>query len=234
MGIPDDPATGAGPPDLPRPGLGRPPGVSALTRLAVATLVGVLIGIGVSLTDNWTTGVLLGWITAGVTFLIWMWSTIWPMDAASTARHAVREDPGRASADIVVLTAAVASLGAVAVFLLAAGASSTQADSVIQAALCLSSVALAWGTVHTVFTTRYARLYYQGADGGIDYNQDDPPRYSDFAYLAFTIGMTFQVSDTDLKTKHIRATALRHALLSYVFGAVVLATTINLVAGLAK
>jgi uncharacterized membrane protein len=64
--------------------------------------------------------------------------------------------------------------------------------------------------------------------------QDDPPRYADFAYLAFTIGMTFQVSDTDLKTTEIRATALRHALLSYLFGSVILAATINLIAGLAR
>jgi uncharacterized membrane protein len=46
--------------------------------------------------------------------------------------------------------------------------------------------------------------------------------------------MTFQVSDTDLKTSEIRATALRHALLSYLFGSVILAATINLIAGLAN
>jgi uncharacterized membrane protein len=66
------------------------------------------------------------------------------------------------------------------------------------------------------------------------FNQNVPSRYSDFAYLAFTIGMTFQVSDTDLKTPAIRSTALRQALLSYLFGAVILATTINPVAGLAS
>jgi len=67
---------------------------------------------------------------------------------------------------------------------------------------------------------------------GSTFNQDTPPRYLDFAYLAFTIGMTFQVSDTDLETPSIRTTALRHALLSYLFGAVILATTINLISGL--
>jgi uncharacterized membrane protein len=86
--------------------------------------------------------------------------------------------------------------------------------------------------VHTVFTLRYARLYYLDEDGGIDFNEADPPRYSDFAYLAFTIGMTFQVSDTDIQDKTIRATILRHMWLSYVFGAVIVAITINLIAGL--
>jgi uncharacterized membrane protein len=73
-----------------------------------------------------------------------------------------------------------------------------------------------------------------GPDGGVDFNQDDPPRFSDFAYLAFTIGMTYQVSDTELTTPATRGTALRHALLSYLFGAVILAATINLIAGLAR
>ena len=93
-------------------------------------------------------------------------------------------------------------------------------------------MALSWLLVHTVFTLRYALLYYTGRDGGIDFNQSAPPCYSDFAYLAFTLGMTFQVSDTDLKTPNIRRTALRQALLSYLFGAVILAATVNLIAGL--
>ncbi len=84
-----------------------------------------------------------------------------------------------------------------------------------------------------MYATRYARLYYTGEDGGIDFNEDEPPTYVDFAYLAFTIGMTFQVSDRP-ETRAIRATALRHALLSYLFGAIIVATTINLIAGLAK
>ena len=98
----------------------------------------------------------------------------------------------------------------------------------------MASVVLAWAVVHTVFSLRYADLYYEGEPGGIDFNEDDPPSYSDFAYLAWTIGMTFQVSDTDLKTQAIRRTALRHGLLSYMFGALIIATTINLIAGLGK
>jgi uncharacterized membrane protein len=101
------------------------------------------------------------------------------------------------------------------------------------AGLAILSVALSWLMLHTLFTLRYALLYYQDKpEGGVDFNQQEPPRYSDFAYLGFTLGMTFQVSDTDLQTTTIRATALRHALLSYLFGAIILATTINLIAGL--
>ena len=61
-----------------------------------------------------------------------------------------------------------------------------------------------------------------------------PPRLSDFAYLSFTLGMTYQVSDTDLKTPAVRRLVLRHTLLSYLFGTVIVAATINLVVGLAS
>jgi uncharacterized membrane protein len=78
----------------------------------------------------------------------------------------------------------------------------------------------------------YARQYYTDEDGGIDFNSDEPPVWTDFAYVAFTIGMTFQVSDTDLQTPALRRLALRQMLISYLFGAVIIAITINLVAGL--
>ena len=97
----------------------------------------------------------------------------------------------------------------------------------------VGSVAAAWLVVHTIFTLRYALLYFADPQGAVDFNQTDAPAYADFAYLAFTIGMTYQVSDTDLKTHAIRTTALRHALLSYLFGALILAVAVNLIAGLA-
>ncbi|MCW2723493.1 MAG: hypothetical protein JWN35_414 [Frankiales bacterium] len=224
--------SGSAPPrsDLPDPRLGRHPGVGARARLAVSALVGLVVAAGVSQVTPWRYAVLFGWLAAGLVFVVWMWLSIWPMDAPTTARHAVREDPGRAAADTAVVVAAVVSLFAVGLML--TGGASGPGGKDGQAALSVVSVALAWTAVHTIFTTRYARLYYTGPDGGIDFNEDQPPCYPDFAYLAFTIGMTFQVSDTDLQTKAVRVTVLTHALLSYVFGVGVIATTINLVAGL--
>jgi uncharacterized membrane protein len=88
--------------------------------------------------------------------------------------------------------------------------------------------------VHTVFTLRYAALYYRQAEHGVDFNESDRPVYADFGYMAFTIGMTYQVSDTDLTTKGMRHAALRHALLSHALGTVIIAATINLAARLGK
>ena len=111
-----------------------------------------------------------------------------------------------------------------------AGSSKGAAQGLITA-LAVFTVVVSWAVVHTVFAVRYADLYYR-AGGGVDFNEDAKPDYRDFAYLALTIGMTFQVSDTDLQSKAIRRTAIRHALLSYLFGAVVIAMVINVVAGL--
>lgn len=199
-----------------------------LTSVAVGVVVALLVGIPVG---SWQLGLLSGWMAASALFVAWMWLTIWPMDASATRRHAVREDPGRTAIQIVIIVASVASLAAVGLLLLSGSATGATRD--VHIGVCVCSVGLAWGTVHTMFTTRYARLYY-GADQSVDFNQEQAPRYSDFAYIAFTIGMTYQVSDTDLKTSRIRATALGQGLLSYVFGVFIIAFTINLVASLSQ
>jgi len=205
-------------------------GLSTRTRLLIAVVVGSAAGVVVAVVGaGWRYGLLAGWIVGAATFISWTWIIIWPLDPSGTASHATREDPSRGVLDVVVLGAAVASLGAVAALLLA-----KTSHPAVDAAVSLGSVAVAWIAVHTVFTARYADLFYRHRSGGIDFNEQDRPQYSDFAYLAFTIGMTFQVSDTNLKTKLVRATALRHALLSYLFGVIILAATINVIAGLAK
>ena len=234
MGVTADsqPDSAGGAAGRPWPDVGGAYDVTARTRLLCCLCVGVVVGVAVSLRWSWQVGILIGWMAAALVFLTWIWITIWPMDAPATASHAAREDSGRALTDVAVLVAAVASLGAVGLFL--AAGSATQVGRDVQAGMSVVSIALAWAAVHTIFTVRYARLYYTGPVGGVDFNEQDRARYSDFAYLAFTIGMTYQVSDTDLSTRQIRATALRHALLSYLFGAIIIAAAINLVAGLAR
>ncbi len=206
--------------------------LSARARALTSVVLGVVAGVICTVSAGWQYGLLAGWLIGAGTFVLWLWVIIWPMSGERTKTHAVREDPGRATTDVLVLGAAVASLGAVGALLAAGGAGAGAATA--QALVSFGAVGVAWAAVHTVFTTRYARLYYSGSPGGVEFNEDEPPSYGDFAYLAFTIGMTFQVSDTDLKTGEIRRTALRHALLSYLFGAVIIATMINLVAGLGK
>lgn len=204
--------------------------VPAHIQVAVSSLLGVLVGLAAVVVTHSGVGALVGWDVACAAYMLWVWSTIWNLGPEETARLAEHEDPTRPTADVLVLSAAVASLLAVG-FVLASA--SPGPSSTLQVALGLASVALSWAMVHTIFTLRYARDYYAGEqDGGVDFNESEPPRYSDFAYLAFTIGMTFQVSDTPLQDHRFRRDALRHALLSFLFGTGILATTVNLVASL--
>jgi uncharacterized membrane protein len=199
----------------------------------VSTGAAVAAGVAAAFLGAGRAAALIGWDVLALVFCTWTWCAVWGLDPSATASHANREDPGRNLTDLVLLGASLASLIAVGVVLFGAGHASGN-TKYLQAALTVASVFVSWTLVHTVFTVKYARLYYCGQDGGIDFNEDEPPQYSDFAYLAFTIGMTFQVSDTDIKSKQIRRTALRHAWLSFPLGTVIIATSINLVAGLAK
>jgi uncharacterized membrane protein len=209
----------------------KPHGVSARRKVLISALAGVAVGAAAALLIPWWVTPLVAWDTAALTYVIWIWRRIWPLDAAGTAAHAEREDPTTAAADLILLTAAVVSLVAVGYVLMRASSAHGLAKT-LHVAFGVASVISSWAVVHTVFALRYARLYYTGPDGGADFHGDGPPTFADFAYLAFTVGMTFQVSDTELNSRAFRATALRHGLLSYLFGTVIVALTINIVAGL--
>jgi uncharacterized membrane protein len=206
---------------------------SARTKLLVSLGTAIVGGAAAARVGAGRSAPLIGWDILAVVFCAWVWSTVWRLDAKSTASHAQSENPGRDLADVILLGAAVASLIAVGVVLFGAGHANGSLKY-LQAGFALVSVSVSWTLVHTVFTLRYARLYYSGRAGGIDFNEADPPQYSDFAYLSFTIGMTFQVSDTNIESKQIRRLALCHAWLSYPLGVVIISAAINLVAGLAK
>jgi len=200
----------------------------------VSVLPGLVVGAGVAVwIRQWDVAAVAGWDAAGLTFLVWTWRAVWGLDEVQSGQNAEREDPTQPVADLILLAAALASLGGVAV-VLATSKSANGAALVANLALAVGSVAVSWAVVHTVYALKYARLYYRGTNGGIDFHDRDEPAYKDFAYLAFTVGMTFQVSDTDISRQDIRATILRHMLLSYLLGAVVIGVTVNLVAGLAQ
>jgi uncharacterized membrane protein len=212
----------------------RKPHELAGVRVAVGSVVGIVVLLGsLQAGAAWDVAVSGAWSTGALLILLWVWLDIAPKDAAATAEHAQSEDLSRTAADATLLAASVATLVAVAYTLIDAAGHTGQTKALL-ITLALVSVALAWATVHTVYTLRYADLYYAPPGGGVDFNEQDPPDYHDFAYLALTIGMTYQVSDTDLQTKPVRRTAVRHALLSFLFGSVILAITINVVASLLK
>jgi len=200
------------------------------TRVAVAAAVGIACFAVLIITQPWQVALLGAWDLAAAVMVGWIVAVTATMSPSETERFATREDTSRAVADALLVAACVASLAGIA-FLLVKASQQHGSFKAVAIGLAVLSVVLSWLLVHVVFTLRYADLYYRDR-GGIDFNSEEEPDYHDFAYLALTIGMTYQVSDTDLTSRQMRRTATRHALLSFLFGTMVIALTINVVAGL--
>lgn len=209
-------------------------GSSERARVATSAVCGVLVAATAAFVTVWQLVVLAGWIVTAAVLLVWVWLDIGRLDASTTARVATREDDSRAASRSVLVASSVLSLAAIVAALHRAPSSSSGLDAALTAA-SLVAVVVSWLVVNTVFVLRYAHLYYDGeAVGGVSFPGDQAPRYRDFAYLGFTVGMTFQVSDTAITDSTFRATVLRHALLSFVFSIAIIAMTINVVAGLVR
>ena len=173
---------------------------------------------------------LVGFVVAGLAFAVPLLAHLLGLDAPATRLKVEGRAGDRAWYDVVVIVVGLASLTGVAVLLIG-GSASGQAQ-VIDAVIGLLSVAVGWLCVHTVYLLRYARLYYSSDDPPIDFNQEEDPAFSDFAYFSFGLGVAYQVSDTALRTTEIRRVVLGHTMLAYLYGTVVIAAAINLVAGL--
>lgn len=203
-------------------------------RVLIAAPLGLTIGGILAFLVPWQLSVLVGWDVAAVFVAGSVWTFVAVLDAHATQRVATREDNSRAAADAIVVVACLISVVGVVLGLAHARNHSGVISSVLT---CISvfTVFLSWFTVHTLFVLRYARLYYGDPAGGIEFaDTDTTPDYMDFVYVAFTIGMTFQVSDTGIQQRAIRRTVIRHALLSYLFGTVIVGIAINVVGSLIR
>lgn len=201
------------------------------TRFAVAVVIAAVAAVIAATQVSWRDTLLISWDAGAIALLLMLRRDFTGHSAERTAAIAKRDDMNRSLTDVILVLASLVSIGAVAVLL--TGHSGKNA-SLSDIGFGLASIIISWAVVHSVFMLRYAALYYQHDEGGIDFNDKTPPRFSDFAYLAFTIGMTYQVSDTSFQSSLLRKVALRHALLSFVFGTAIIATTINFIASLAR
>jgi uncharacterized membrane protein len=199
-----------------------------------SALGGLVAGLVAARFAPWQLSVLVGWDVLAALLVGRIWLRVHSFTPDRTREVATREDDSRASSEILLLLAAVASLGGAAAALLKAHQSDAPLEAILTAAAVVT-VALSWALVHTVFALRYAHQFYSpDVDGHIDFKSGRgyQPDYGDFGYVAFTIGMTFQVSDTDVGSRLTRRTVLKHALVSYLFGAVIVALMVNVIATL--
>ena len=201
-------------------------------RLLIAAPLGTVTGGIVAFFVPWQLSVLVGWDVAAVFVAGSVWTFVAVLDAPATQRVATREDDSRAAADLIMVVACLISVIGVVLGLAHARSNSGTVSSLLTG-IAVFTVFLSWFTVHTLFVLRYARLYYADPPGGIKFaDTDETPDYMDFVYVAFTIGMTFQVSDTGIQQRAIRRTVIRHAFVSYLFGTVIVGIAINVVGSL--
>ena len=104
-------------------------------------------------------------------------------------------------------------------------------------ALVFATVAASWFMVQLIFALHYAHEYYaqgeRGQDaGGLDFPGGEPPDYWDFLHFSIVIGVASQTADIAFTSKSLRRVGTVHGITAFVFNTVVLALTINLLAGL--
>jgi uncharacterized membrane protein len=184
---------------------------------------------------------ILAWSSFAFSILVLLWITILTAKPNEVRLIAKKQDSSRTIIFIFVLLAAFVSLFAV-VLLLRILPDTKQAGYHYHVGFSIISVGLSWVLIHTIFAVRYTHLYYTykmeekdkdiDHGGGFMFTTSDAPDYFDFVYFSFVIGMTFQVSDIQITSRHIRRIVLVHALLSFIYNTVILALTINIISGL--
>jgi uncharacterized membrane protein len=206
--------------------------VRARPRLFSSAAIGVAVTLALAVT-SWrlTTRVLVGWDIAVALYLVLAFEMMAGSDVHTMRRHAASQDEGRHTMLVLTIAAAIASL--VAIFAqLGSGGGAGESRRPLALALATVTIVLSWTFIHSIFALHYAHEFYDEDGGGLAFpGADVAPDYWDFVYFSFVIGMTSQVSDVGVTSKHIRRTVAAHGILSFLFNTTLLALTVNVAAG---
>ncbi len=181
--------------------------------------------------------IIVTWISYASTILIIDWIIILSIHPKEVRKNVQLEDSSITFIFLFIIAAAFISLFAV-IMLIISGKANTTGQTTEHALLAIASVSVSWWLTHTVFTLRYAHLYYDTEDGkeeyagGLEFPKEPNPDYLDFVYFSFVVGMTFQVSDVEISSRRIRRLAWAHGILSFIFNTVIVALSINIISGL--
>jgi uncharacterized membrane protein len=182
---------------------------------------------------------LIVWIAFALSVIILDWVIILRAHPREIRKIAKLQDSSRAMIFLFVIAAAIVSLGAI-LYLLKTSKGQNEAIVNEHILLALTSVIVSWWLVHTLFTMRYAHMYYDPDTddgqprnfGGLQFPDENEPDYLDFVYFSFVIGMTFQVSDVEISDRSIRRLAWLHGLISFAFNTAIVALSINIISSL--
>ncbi len=194
-------------------------------HFALTMVFGIAVGLAIR-PSSLTVRFLAAWDSAALLFVISTYGAIF-LKGESISYDSGLEKLKAPYIDIILILVSIANIGAVGLMLFGSEA------ELLDLGLGLVSIAISWLLLHTVFIFLYIENYRREGTGSIDFNGCSDPNFWDFAYVSFTIGMTYQISDTNVHSSRIRRLVLRHALLSFLFGTSIISTSINLVAGLA-
>ena len=204
-------------------------------RLIYGFVAGV-VSLAAPLPSSWYFRGLLGWCVGVAVYLALAWWLCVKFDAASTRERAQAQDEPSVVLLLVLLTATGACVAAIGMLML----QSRELTGWVRAGhliLGVASLAGSWLFIQTIFTFRYAHRYYQEEkngepDGpGLQFPGGLDPDYFDFLYYSHVVGMTSQVSDVQVTSREMRRLTMVHGVLSFGFNMLIVALSINVVAG---
>lgn len=205
-------------------------------RFFIALGIAAVVCAAVPWSWHWPTRAVVTWIAYSASALLMTWYVIVSADPSEAAREACIQDSSRTAIFIFVVLAAIFSVFAVGAEL---GTAKGLERTYLAGHILFSLLAIftSWSLVHTVFTMRYAHVYYatpesDEAHGGLSFPGEDKPDYLDFAYFSFVIGMCFQTSDVSITSRRLRRLVLVHSVISFGFNLAILGLSINMVSGL--
>ncbi len=203
--------------------------VRARPRLFVSVLAGLVIAALLPSEWRYATRVLVGWDAAVWLYLVFIYRLIARSSVRHIGEHASAQDEGRVAILVLTVTAALATLAAIAFELGTSHGSQRQLGELLTAIVTILS---SWAFIHTIYALHYAHEYYGegGKKSGLKFPGGEQPGYWDFVYFSFVVGMTSQVSDVVVASKAIRRTVTAHGIVSFLFNVALLALTINIAA----
>lgn len=181
---------------------------------------------------SWSTALAMGFDLAALIFLGSLLPLIRDRGAEAIRSRADANDANRVVVLLITTLLTLVVLAAIAGELPAA-----RKGELLPTAQLVGTLLLAWIFANGVYSLHYAHEYYtqhpgHGHDcGGLDFPGDEPPGYVDFAYFAFTLGMTFQTSDVAITRSRLRGVATLHAFAAFAFNIGVIAFIINVLGG---
>jgi len=211
--------------------------INSFQKLLICLAIAVAVYFIVEIKNiDLLTHVMIGWDTFSLCMIVMSWVTFFITTSKQIREQARVQDQGASIIFILVLISTIASF--LAVLLLLVVKHSGHETHSWRLPIAIAGMIFSWFLIHTIFTLRYAHIYYGDHPttpdkylGGLSFPDDATPEYIDFAYFSFVLGMTFQVSDVDITSKRFRKLTLWHSLLSFGFNTIMIALTINVIAG---